>query len=154
MTFPFSAFVSGGQSGVDRAALDVAIACGIAHGGWCPAGRKAEDGPIALRYRLRETPSQDYRQRTRWNVRDSDGTLIFVSTLLAGGTLYTWNYALQCNRPVMIVDLDKPSDPVDVLLWGEANDVKVLNIAGPRASSEPALYERVVAYLNALYRLR
>ena len=70
--------VSGGQTGVDRAALDVAIALGFAHGGWCPAGRLAEDGPIDARYPLRETPSADPSQRTEWNVRDSDATLVLT----------------------------------------------------------------------------
>ena len=69
--------VSGGQTGADRAALDWAIERGIPHGGWCPRGRRAEDGRIDRRYALRETPAHDYQQRTRWNVRDSDGTLIF-----------------------------------------------------------------------------
>jgi hypothetical protein len=82
--------ISGGQTGVDRAALDFAIAHGIPHGGWCPAGRKAEDGTIDLRYQLKETPSSNYVQRTEWNARDSDGTVVFSSApLLTGGSKKT-----------------------------------------------------------------
>ena len=69
--------ISGGQTGVDRAALDFAIEHDIPYGGWCPKGRKAEDGPIGSRYLLKETPTSTYPQRTEWNVRDSDGTVIF-----------------------------------------------------------------------------
>ena len=72
----FPKIVSGGQTGADRAALDWAMAHGVPHGGWCPAGRLAEDGVIDMRYSLKETPQPEYLQRTEWNVRDSDATLI------------------------------------------------------------------------------
>ena len=82
--------ISGGQTGVDRAALDWAMKYGIQHGGWCPAGRRAEDGAIPERYSLQETPARQYQQRTRWNVRDSDATLIIsLSTELTAGSLAT-----------------------------------------------------------------
>ena len=87
--------ISGGQTGVDRAALDVAIAMGIPHGGWCPKGRRAEDGTIPARYHLAETRSAAYRQRTEWNVRDSEGTVIFtISPVLIGGSMGTGSYIL------------------------------------------------------------
>lgn len=76
MGFSELKIVSGGQTGVDRAALDVALELGLPCGGWCPKGRKAEDGVIHSRYPLKETPSEEYNERTTWNVRDSDGTLI------------------------------------------------------------------------------
>jgi hypothetical protein len=85
--------VSGGQAGVDRAALDWAIARGIPHGGWCPAGRIAEDGMIPERYQLRETASPGYRERTRRNVEDSDGTLILNLGELDAGR------SPPCNSP-------------------------------------------------------
>src|SRR6478735_3602017 len=86
--------VSGGQTGADRAALDWAIAKGIPHGGWCPKGRKAEDGPIDNGYRLQETPSANYVQRTEWNVRDSDSTVIFsIGETLTGGSKKTVDLA-------------------------------------------------------------
>jgi len=78
---------SGSQTGADRAALDFAIEHGIPHGGWCPGGRKAEDGPIDSRHRLKETPSGDYVERTEWNVRDSDGTVVLsIAAVLKGGS--------------------------------------------------------------------
>ena len=85
--------VSGGQSGVDRAALDVARELGYPTGGWCPKGRRAEDGPIDDGYPLIETPSDRYVQRTRWNVRDSDGTLILLRGAAEGGTRITIEFA-------------------------------------------------------------
>ena len=82
--------VSGGQTGADRAALDFAIEHGIAHGGWCPKGRPAEDGTIDPRYKLQVTPSSDYVQRTEWNVRDSDGSVVFsIAAALTGGSKET-----------------------------------------------------------------
>ncbi len=92
--------ISRGQTGADRAALDWAIAHGIPHGGWCPAGRRAEDGVIPERYYLRETPARRYQQRTQWNVRDSDATLIIsLSAELIGGSLATGEWANKMNRP-------------------------------------------------------
>jgi len=94
--------ISGGQTGVDRGALDAAARLGIAHGGWCPRGRRAEDGEIPERYRLRETPSRRYAQRTAWNVRDSDATLVLIEGDLAGGTALTVRlartWASLCRR--------------------------------------------------------
>src|SRR5229473_2876346 len=93
--------VSGGQTGADRAALDFAIAHQIPHGGWCPKGRKCEDGTLADRYELKETPSNDYPQRTEWNVRDSDGTVIFsIAPVLTGGSKQTVNLAMKHQKPL------------------------------------------------------
>ncbi|HEY7840487.1 MAG TPA: putative molybdenum carrier protein, partial [Gammaproteobacteria bacterium] len=91
--------VAGGQTGVDRAALDAAIRHGIAHGGWCPRGRLAEDGTVPDRYALRETNSWDYAERTERNVLDSNGTLILNSGPLEGGTLLTREFAEEHGRP-------------------------------------------------------
>ncbi|PSQ85488.1 MAG: molybdenum cofactor carrier, partial [Bacteroidetes bacterium QH_2_63_10] len=85
--------ISGGQTGVDRAALDAALAFNVPVGGWCPKGRRAEDGQIPDRYPLEETPSEAYEQRTAWNVRDSDGTLIITDGSLEGGTALTMTEA-------------------------------------------------------------
>ena len=94
--------ISGGQTGADRAALDFAIKHRVPHGGWCPAGRLAEDGPIASRYQLNETPSLDPAQRTEWNVRDSDATVIFSLTpILHGGTKLTEEFAHVYGKPVL-----------------------------------------------------
>src|SRR5215510_967319 len=94
--------VSGGQTGADRAALDWAIAWQIPHGGWCPLGRLAEDGPIAAKYQLKETPTADYAERTLWNVRDSDGTVILtIAKELTGGSQATAHFARQLRKPCL-----------------------------------------------------
>src|SRR3954447_14624932 len=97
--FLIQRIVSGGQTGVDRAALDVALALGIPCGGWCPRGRGAEDGLIPERYPLVETPAADASQRTRWNVRDSDGTLILAWGEPTGGTLLTVQACRETGKP-------------------------------------------------------
>ena len=94
--------ISGGQTGADRAALDFAIARGIPHGGWCPRGRLAEDGTIPALYQLSETPGPDHAQRTEWNVRDSDGTVIFsIAPALTGGSRETAELARQHQKPCL-----------------------------------------------------
>ena len=132
--------ISGGQTGVDRAALDAAERYGISRGGWCPKGRRAEDGSIPHRYPLQETPDEDYEQRTAWNVRDSDGTLIITGGEMEGGTARTAAEARERQKPLLHV---KTSDPVPVEMiraWREDNDVRVLNVAGPRESEASGIY--------------
>jgi hypothetical protein len=135
--------VSGGQTGVDRAALDAALAAGVPCGGWCPRGRRAEDGPIPARYPLEETGGAGYRERTRLNVRDSDATLILTKGALDGGTLRTARAADRLGRPVLVLDLDR-MDPDDAVAaaadWIVANAVRALNVAGPRQSRCPGIY--------------
>src|SRR5207302_8438813 len=101
----FTRIISGGQTGVDRAALDVALELGLPCGGWCPRGRRAEDGPLDARYPLRETPWSGYPQRTGWNVRDSDGTLILTRGRPDRGTAYTAEVAGRLHKPCLILDL-------------------------------------------------
>jgi hypothetical protein len=142
--------VSGGQTGVDRAALDAALAHGVAVGGWCPQGRRAEDGTIPERYPLEETPSTAYEQRTAWNVRDSDGTLLITDGTLEGGTALTREEATRQGRSVLHV---RTSDPVPVEMvraWGEEHDVRILNVAGPRASEAEDIYDEARAILDQL----
>lgn len=131
--------VSGGQKGVDRGALDAAIDARLEHGGWCPRGRLAEDGAIPPRYRLAETPSPRYEERTEWNVRDSGGTLVLTTGPLAGGTKLTVECARQYRRPCMIVDLGKAPDAQAVVEWIGENGIEVLNVAGPRESESPGI---------------
>ena len=141
--------VSGGQTGVDRAALDAAMERGVPVGGWCPKGRRAEDGTISDRYPLKETPSEAYEQRTAWNVRDSDGTLIITDGALEGGTALTMEEAKRQERPVLHV---RTTDPVPVPMiraWGEDHDVRVLNVAGPRASEVEGIYDDARVLLEA-----
>ena len=147
--------VSGGQSGVDRAALDVALELGIPCGGWCPKGRKAEDGTIPTCYPVKETPSADYDQRTEWNIRDSDGTLILAWGEPKGGTLLTVDACRSTGKPYLVINLtDEGNLAVSIQRAREwiADTVAgcVLNVAGPRASEAPAAYERTRLFLRAV----
>jgi predicted Rossmann-fold nucleotide-binding protein len=143
--------ISGGQTGVDRAALDAAIALGIPHGGWCPRGRLAEDGPIPDRYELRETESSDYPARTERNVLDSDATLILCPGQPAGGTELTVRLARRHRRPCLVVDLDRPLDAAKVRRWLRRHKVAILNVAGPRESQSPGVAQRAIEFLHAVF---
>ena len=144
--------VSGGQTGADRAALDWAIARGYEHEGWCPAGRKAEDGEISSEYSLRETDSGSYLVRTRWNVRDSDATVIFSTRpKLTGGSLATMRFAKQLGKPCLHVARDSRVDPVVALVeFIDEFEIEVLNVAGPRASNEPGIGEFIWEVLDGV----
>ncbi len=135
--------VSGGQTGADRAALDFAIEHGISHGGWCPRNREAEDGVIESRYRLTETPDSHYFQRTEWNVRDSDGTLLFsLAPILRGGSRKTAELARARGKPILHISLaaDLATSGRQVLNFVREHHLKILNVAGSRASEEPGIY--------------
>ena len=131
--------VSGGQTGVDRGALDAALAAGAPCGGWCPRGRRAEDGPIPARYPLVETDSPDYTVRTRANVADSDATLIIAFGTPSGGTALTIDYCQELDRPWLLIDAEQEA-PAEAAVRArtliEGHAVAVLNVAGPRASGE------------------
>jgi hypothetical protein len=132
--------ICGGQTGADRAALDWAIEYGTPHGGWCPKGRKAEDGPIDLRYTMQETPSSNYEQRTEWNVSDSHGTVVLsIAARLTGGSKKTVEMAHKHHKPVLHLSREAgPSMPQQKLLcFLRKHRIKILNVAGPRASKEP-----------------
>ncbi|MVW64202.1 hypothetical protein GPY61_30160 [Massilia sp. NEAU-DD11] len=139
--------VSGGQSGADRAALDWAIERGLRHGGWCPRGRKTEDGVLPERYLLRETPSASYLQRTEWNVRDSDATLIFTLTdRLDGGSKRTAAFADGLNKPRLHV---RPGvHPKYVTRFLLRHRVRTLNVAGKRESFAPGIGDLVRQVLS------
>lgn len=143
--------VSGGQTGADRGALDAAMDLGVAHGGWCPKGRRAEDGAIPARYRVRETESAAYPARTERNVVDSDGTLIVVRGPLAGGSALTARLARARGKPYLIVDLDAgdlAGHVSAIRSWLDRHAIAVLNVAGPRASHCPG----IVGDVRALVR--
>jgi hypothetical protein len=131
--------VSGGQAGVDRAALDFAITHNIPHGGWCPHGRWAEDGPIPELYRLQETPNSDPAQRTEWNVRDSDATVVVsIGPVLNGGSKQTVEFALRQGKPCLHVSRQRDGENAAAKLAAFLNKhgVRTLNVAGPRQSED------------------
>ena len=144
----FEKIISGGQTGVDRAALDVALELGLPCGGWCPKGRRAEDGEIPARYPLEEASSSDYRVRTELNVQDSDGTLILAWGRLAGGTLLTLKLARRLHKPYFVVDLVQGGDAKNVREWGRAKKVGTLNVAGPREGEAPGIHPRASSFLR------
>jgi hypothetical protein len=141
--------ISGGQTGADREALDFAIEHGLAHGGWCPRGRLAEDGVIAERYALCETPSRRYAERTEWNVRDSDATIAFtIARVASGGTSLTLAWARRFGKPLLHLSRDALTATHGdagraaasmLLAFLQEHDVCTLNVAGPRASQEPEI---------------
>jgi len=144
--------ISGGQTGADRAALDWALDNGIKHGGWCPKGRLAEDGVIDERYQLKESASKAYPQRTEWNVRDSDGTVIFtISERLSGGSKKTMELTRQHQKPCMHVWRCGPVAELAQRLrvFMEENNISVLNVAGSRGSKEPEVGQFVQEVLRA-----
>ena len=168
--------ISGGQTGVDRAALDFAMTAGIPCAGWCPAGRRAEDGRIPDRYQLKEASSATYQQRTRLNVKDADATLIFTAPVQSRGTALTAECCHALRRPFMVVDIaagyitrngqnpqeeqtdatnlsepvKKVMKPEKILAWLHLVKPSILNIAGPRASECPEAAEIVVSFLSTL----
>jgi hypothetical protein len=144
--------ISGGQTGVDRAALDFALLNNISCGGWCPKGRIAEDGTIPLFYPLKETNFRQYFYRTEMNVKESDATLIIFSRPMSNGSELTRRLALELNKPLLLIDLEKlkKSTRSEFSKWIKSNNILVLNIAGPRESSNPGIYEHTFKLLATL----
>ncbi len=144
--------ISGGQTGVDRAALDMALESGIPCGGWCPKGRKAEDGPIDIRYPLAETTSAKYSVRTEKNVRESDGTLVLTKPGQASaGTVLTRRLAQKYKKPCLVTDPFVEDDLGKVREWIEVNAIRVLNVAGPRESEVAGIHDRTFEFLKGLF---
>ena len=150
MTNLIGKIVSGGQTGVDRGALDAARLSGIDHGGWCPRGRRAEDGCIPDQYKLKETKSADYSVRTEQNVLDSDGTLIVYRDKLRGGTELTRRLAKRHGRPCLLLNLADPSPANAVWQWIADEEVQILNVAGPRESSSEGISDETRQLLAEL----
>ena len=147
--------VSGGQTGVDRAGLAWAIRRGIPHGGWCPKGRLAEDGPIPARYRLQPTPLAHYAQRTVWNARDSDATVIFSrSKRLSGGSQATREACRKFGKPMLHLaaeTLTVTESALALRRFLRRHPVRALNVAGPRKSEEPDAGRFARAVLDATF---
>ena len=144
--------ISGGQTGADIAALDVALKHDFAHGGWCPKGRRSEDGPIPLRYNVFETRSESYLQRTEWNVRDSDGTVVFtIAVRVTGGSLRTIEFSKKHGKPCIHISLSGGSlfDPaLQLQEFVKKHGIKRLNVAGSRESKEPGIHRQVMKVLE------
>ncbi len=145
--------ISGGQSGIDRAALDVALKLNITCGGWVPKGRRAEDGPIPSIYPVQETSSSAYAARTRDNVVDSDATLILTRGEPSGGIKDTLSIAQELKKPYHIVDLKRTHSPLTALRWLESKAPKTLNVTGPRESEAPGIYDEANGFLTHLFQL-
>lgn len=146
--------ISGGQTGADRAALDFAIEVGIPHGGWVPKGRKAEDGTVPGKYNLQEMPTSSFPARTEKNVVDSHGTLIISHGKLTGGSLRTMKIADKHKRPYLHIDLTKVNHfqaAGKIINWVAENRIETLNVAGPRASKDPQIYEETLTVLKATH---
>ncbi len=158
--------ISGGQSGVDRAALDAAIGCGISYGGWCPRGGWAEDYPdppgVRARYPvLQETPGADPAQRTEWNVRDSDACLILVDAgdaAVSPGTVLTEELAVRYAKPLLVADVSAADAVATISGWlagllaaDASGTLFRLMVGGPRESEAPGIYGRAKEILNRVF---
>jgi hypothetical protein len=148
--------ISGGQTGVDRAALDVAIKLAVAHGGWIPQGRITENGPLPAKYNLKETRSSSYAVRTEKNVQDADGTLIISRGRLTGGSEYTREMAIKHDRCWIHIDLSQMAAfqaAIAINQWILKNKIEILNVAGPRTSKDPTVYKDAINILESAYYL-
>ena len=146
--------ISGGQTGADIAALDVALLHDFPHGGWCPKGRFSEAGPIPPRYNVFETPSASYLQRTEWNARDTDGTVVFtLAAKVSGGSLRTMEFARKHRKPCMHISRVRGGDGLfdpaaELRRFVEEHGIKRLNVAGSRDSKEPGIHQWVMRVLG------
>ena len=147
--------ISGGQTGADQGGLDAAIELGVPHGGWCPTGRRSEDGPIPARYQMRETTGWDYPSRTKLNIQEADGTVVFTVGEPTGGSGLTLKFAADLSKPVAHIDLhpcdedmaiDRICDFIDVFA------IKTLNVAGSRESKEPGIQKAVSDIMSCVLR--
>ena len=145
--------ISGGQTGADQAALDAAIEMGVTHGGWVPLGRLTEKGRLPSRYKMQEINAIDYDQRTELNVMDSDGTLLFSQGKLTGGSALTKRLARKHLKPCLHIDTNETSEykAVDIIKsWLDVRKIETLNVAGPRASENPDIYDTVLDIMKSV----
>ena len=148
--------ISGGQTGADRAALDAALEFGVQCGGWCPQGRKAEDGSIPDRYPLTELSGGDYRDRTLKNVEDADGTIIFYFGNMSGGTALTHRFCNSRRKPFLLIDgcvMSVDESALHSVEFAHSLPGRKLNIAGPRASGNENIYDFVFAVISKFLQI-
>jgi hypothetical protein len=148
--------VSGDQTGADQAALDAAIELGVQHRGWVPKGRPMESGPLPEKYKLQEMRTSSYPRRTEQYVIDSDGTLLFSHGKLTGGSLLTQKMTEKHGRPFLHVDFNYTSPFAAVKAisyWIERHGIEILNVAGPRLSKDPSIYEQVKSVIRSVLHL-
>jgi aryl-alcohol dehydrogenase-like predicted oxidoreductase len=148
--------ISGGQTGADRAALDVALKFDIPHGGWIPRGRLAEDGRLSDKYNLKEMPTDSYAARTEQNVIDSDGTVIFSHGKPSGGTDYSREMAVKYGKQMLDIDLNQIKfikAATLIVSWIQSRSIKFLNVAGPRASEDAGIYKDVFRILEKVVQV-
>lgn len=149
--FKIQKIISGGQTGADRAALDFAIDNDFLYGGWLPKGRKTENGRLPEKYHLQEMPTGDYSKRTLQNVLDSDGTLIVSHGFLTGGSALTREFAVMHKKHWIHIDMNELSLPEaaeKLSSWLTEREIKVLNVAGPKASKDPKIYKAAFRLLG------
>ena len=147
--------ISGGQTGADQAALDIAIELGIPYDGWIPKHRITEDGSLPDKYRLKEMPTISYQARTDKNIMESDATLIFSHGQLTGGSKYTLEMGLQYKRPCLHINLDEYNAfqaTQEIHTWINEKKIEILNIAGPRASKDSKIYQAVKDIVKAVIK--
>jgi len=148
-----SRIVSGGQTGADIAALELAVEKNFPHGGWCPRGRRSLAGPIPDCFLLTETPSADYLQRTEWNARDADGTVVLtLDEFLTGGSRKTLEFALLHRKPGLHLSrakMDTSSAAKALLTFIDEHGIEILNVAGPREAKEPGIHDWTREVLKA-----
>jgi hypothetical protein len=145
--------VSGGQTGVDRAALDAALAAGFPCGGWCPADRSAEDGPIPDKYPMSLLTEGGYRARILKNVHDGDGTAILFKQPLTGGTKLTRDLCIREKKPFIVLDATQISEArasAAIFRFIQENEIAILNVAGPRLSGWPQGYDFALAVIGGV----
>ncbi len=148
--------ISGGQTGADQAGLDAAIKFHIPHGGWIPRGRKTEQGPLPEFYQLQETWTADYRERTRLNILESQGTVIFTRGFPAGGSKLTRSLAIRNEKPCCHIDLETAREMEGALILQSfitGHGIDILNVAGSRASHDRHIYGEVKSILETAFYL-
>ena len=144
--------ISDGQTGTDQASLDAAIKIGIPHSGWIPKGRLTEDGPLPDKYDLIEMPTASYPERTKKNISESDGTLILSHGRLTGGSEYTRKWTKKYDKPLLHTDLSSVTSfvaTVQINNWIVDYDIKIMNVAGPRASKDSKIYQSTLDIIES-----